>query len=157
MLTITGAIPSLAELQSQLWIIRFLQHMCPVQVPSRESGDAVYKNSLDTYDLDYKLHPACGYDFGSTKHGVDHESYAYQLALDTGGASTISHVYSLGWKVLFTWAMGSNFNPKFRLVGPWKRESDMVEVMEGELFPVVYDSAGWVCKWLRNLNPWGEN
>ncbi|KAK7229147.1 hypothetical protein V2G26_001317 [Clonostachys chloroleuca] len=41
-----------------------------------------------------------------------------------------------GLKVCFTWAMGSNFNTKFRLVGPWKWKG-AAEIMEGELFDVV--------------------
>lgn len=80
------------------------------------------------------------------KRGVDHESYAYQLALDMGAAPTITHVMSRGWKIFFTWAMGSNFNTKFRLVGPWKWEAGAEEIMRGELYNVVKRSGGFVCK-----------
>jgi dimethylaniline monooxygenase (N-oxide forming) len=61
-----------------------------------------------------------------------------------GSAPTISFVASKGWKVLYTWAMGSNFNPKFRLVGPWKWEDGAAEIMATELFDVVKRSGGYV-------------
>lgn len=103
-------------------------------------------NSLESYDMDYKLRCRAGFDLHATKRAVDHESYAYQLALDIGAAPTITYVMTKGWKVFFTWAMGSNFNPKFRMVGPWKRESEAVGVMENELFSVVKRSGGYLCK-----------
>ena len=61
-----------------------------------------------------------------------------------GSAPTISFVASKGCKVLYTWAMGSNFNPKFRLVGPWKWEDGAAEIMATELFDVVKCSGGYV-------------
>lgn len=60
-----------------------------------------------------------------------------------GSAPTISFVASKGWKVLYTWAMGSNFNPKFRLVGPWKWGDGAAEIMATELFDVVKRSGGY--------------
>ncbi|KJZ73125.1 hypothetical protein HIM_07509 [Hirsutella minnesotensis 3608] len=132
-----GAIPPLAELQAQFWVLRLLQHRFPNAVPQGTG-----RNALPSYELDYKLHPRCGYDFFASKRGVDHEAYAYQLALDMGSAPTISYVASKGWKVLFTWAMGSNFNTKFRLVGPWKWEAGAEEIMRGELYGVVRRTGG---------------
>ena len=134
-----GAIPPLAELQAQFWVLRLLQAQFPSHVP-RSPG----KNALESYEMDWKLHARVGYDLFAEKRGVDHESYAYQLALDMGSAPTISFVSSKGWKVLYTWAMGSNFNPKFRLVGPWQWEDGAAEIMATELFDVVKRSGGYV-------------
>lgn len=141
MLTIVGAIPPLAELQTQLWVHRLLQHHFPRAVPLTRDA-----NSLDSYEMDYKLRCRAGYDLHTTKRAVDHESYAYQLALDIGSAPKITYVMSKGWKVFFTWAMGSNFNPKFRMVGPWRRECAAVNVMQNELFNIVKQSGGYLCK-----------
>ncbi|KAL6357419.1 hypothetical protein LRP88_07584 [Fusarium phalaenopsidis] len=134
-----GAIPPLAELQAQFWVLRLLQDQFPKEVPRRISP-----NALPTYDLDYQIHPRGGYSFYETKRAVDHESYAYQLALDMGAAPTATHVFKKGWKIFFTWAMGSNFNTKFHLVGPWKWERGAEEIMRNELFNVVKRSGGYV-------------
>ncbi|KAL5594051.1 hypothetical protein BROUX41_001103 [Berkeleyomyces rouxiae] len=133
-----GAIPPLAELQAQLWVYRYLQHRYSSAVP------ATFPNAVTPYDLSYELHTRCGYDLAMAKGGVDHECYAYQLALDMGAAPTASHVWRLrrSWKLPYTWAMGANFNTKFRLVGPWKSERRAVEIMETELFGVVKRSGG---------------
>ena len=40
--------------------------------------------------------------------------------------------------------MGSNFNPKFRFVGPWKRREASVKIMAGELYDVVKRTGGVV-------------
>jgi dimethylaniline monooxygenase (N-oxide forming) len=61
-----------------------------------------------------------------------------------GSAPTITHVWSKGWKIFFTWAMGSNFNPKFRMIGPWKSPSYAEHIMSNELFNVVKRSGGTV-------------
>ncbi|PHH85251.1 hypothetical protein CDD83_702 [Cordyceps sp. RAO-2017] len=134
-----GAIPPLAEMQAQLWVLRLLQHQFPAQVP-RGPGP----NAVAPYELDFKLHPRCGYDFFLTKRGVDHEAYAYQLALDIGSAPTMSFVVTKGWKLFFTWAMGSNFNSKFRLVGPWKWEAGAEDIMRNELYGVVKRTGGFL-------------
>lgn len=136
-----GAIPPLAELQAQLWVFRLLQDHYPCQVPNRLDPKA-----LKSYELDYKIHPRGDYDFFNSKRAVDHESYAYQLALDMGAAPCITHIMAKGWKILFTWAMGSNFNTKFRLVGPWKWEKGAEGIMRNELFNVVKQSGGYVCE-----------
>ncbi|KAM0738273.1 hypothetical protein ACQRIT_007465 [Beauveria bassiana] len=55
------------------------------------------------------------------QYGVDHESYVYQLALDMGSAPGLTDVVRLGsLKLLLVWALGANFNTKFRLRGPWR-------------------------------------
>ena len=92
------------------------------------------------------MHPRAGYDIFATRRAVDHESYAYQLALDIGSAPTITYVMSKGWKLFFTWAFGSNFNTKFRLVGPWKWEEGAESIMRNELYNVVKQTGGFVCK-----------
>ncbi|RSL92931.1 hypothetical protein CDV31_014936 [Fusarium ambrosium] len=134
-----GAIPPLAELQAQFWVLRLLQDQFPKEVPRQISP-----NALTSYELDYQIHPRDGYSFYETKRAVDHESYAYQLALDMGSAPTATYVLKRGWKIFFTWAMGSNFNTKFRLVGPWKWEQGAEEIMRNELFNVVKRSGGYV-------------
>ncbi|KAI9170905.1 Monooxygenase ptmN [Paramyrothecium foliicola] len=134
-----GAIPPLAEMQAQLWVLRLLQQEFPEDVPS-----GPYRNSLKTYELDYKMHPRAGYDLFATRRAVDHESYTYQLALDIGSAPTITYVLGKGWKLFFTWAFGSNFNTKFRLVGPWKWEDGAETIMRNELYNVVKETGGLV-------------
>lgn len=81
---------------------------------------------------------------------VDHESYAYQLALDMNAAPSFTEVLKLGGKVAFTWAMGSNFNTKFRLVGPWKWNGAK-DVMEKELWDVVTESGIWICQFFSSV------
>lgn len=134
-----GAIPPLAELQAQLWVLRLLQDRFPTAVPSTRDSDA-----LDAYELDYQLHARGNYNFWDTKRAVDHESYAYQLALDMGSAPRAWTVMKKGFKVFYTWAMGSNFNTKFRMVGPWKWNEGAESIMRNELFNVVKRSGGFV-------------
>ncbi|KAI9902132.1 hypothetical protein N3K66_003949 [Trichothecium roseum] len=134
-----GAIPPLAELQTQLWVLRLLQHHFPRSVSTK-----ILPNAIEGYEMDYKLNPRAGYDLFTHKRGVDHEAYAYQLALDIGSAPTITYIMRKGWKIFFTWAMGSNFNPKFRLVGPWRWENRAEMIMSEELYNVVKRSGGGV-------------
>ncbi|KAJ4423378.1 hypothetical protein N0V82_001981 [Gnomoniopsis sp. IMI 355080] len=156
-----GAIPPLAELQAQHWIHGLI--CCPKYqaffdksfTPPRRSPAA-----LDPYELDYEMH--CrdpDHDFAKTKRAVDMESYAYQLALDMGAAPTWQHVWrEFGTEVLFTWAMGPNFTPKFRLIGPW---SDGVSAYEaaslmrkdGELGKVVRKTGGGVFFFVYTIVP----
>jgi hypothetical protein len=107
---------------------------------------------IATYELDYALHARGGYDFFATKRGVDHESYAYQLALDLGAAPTFWHmVTKTSWRCVFTWAMGPNFNTKFRLVGPWANPAVAMPIIEGELFGVVRRTGGGFCECFYQL------
>ncbi|CAG2005520.1 unnamed protein product [Fusarium graminearum] len=134
-----GAIPPLAELQAQLWVYRLLQDRYPKEVPSTRDPDA-----LEPYELDYQLHSRGNYSFWDTKRAVDHESYAYQLALDMGSAPRASTMMKKGFKIFYTWAMGSNFNTKFRFIGPWKWNEGAENIMGNELFNVVKHSGGFV-------------
>ncbi|RDA89766.1 hypothetical protein CP533_3571 [Ophiocordyceps camponoti-saundersi (nom. inval.)] len=155
-----GAIPPLAELQAQLWVLRLLQARFPTAMPRGPDRDA-----LPTYELDFGLHPRCGYDFFASKGGVDHEAYAYQLALDMGAAPTVTYIARKGLRLFFTWAMGSNFNPKFRLVGPWRWESGAEAIMRGELYAVVRRSGGLLCerrsigwrRWRQSADDWATD
>ncbi|KAK0705172.1 hypothetical protein B0H67DRAFT_604088 [Lasiosphaeris hirsuta] len=149
-----GAIPPLAELQAQLWISRYIEHHLATKQGAAASEKAGLlsspfprrsKNAVPHYELDYKMHPRGGYDLSGNRHGVDHESYAYQLAVDMGAAPTATHVLRRhGWKVFYTWAMGSNFNIKFRLVGPWAIPHQAGEIMRSELWNVVSRTGGVV-------------
>ncbi|OAA44006.1 dimethylaniline monooxygenase [Beauveria brongniartii RCEF 3172] len=140
-----GAIPPLAELQAQLWVLRLLQHRGLVLPPPPPHRSQDAKDALPGYEMDWQLHPRAGYDAWAEKRGVDHESYAYQLALDMGAAPTWRAVVRRGgWRCAYTWAMGSNFNTKFRLVGPWRDEVVAEDIMRGELYEVVRRSGGLV-------------
>ncbi|KAJ4417222.1 hypothetical protein N0V85_001928 [Neurospora sp. IMI 360204] len=83
-----GAIPPLAEMQAQLWI---LQLLAPHRIPRQ----------LDPKDEEhYRLrHPADS----RVKYGVDHESYVYQLGLDMDSAMGFTEIlkrglWERGWK-----------------------------------------------------------
>lgn len=97
------------------------------------------------------------HDFARTKRAVDMDSYAYQLALDMGAASTWLHVWCMfGREVLFTWAMGPNFATKFRLIGPWA-DSEVAEYAaslmrkDGELGKLVRRTGGGICEFTVGL------
>ncbi|PVH82727.1 FAD/NAD(P)-binding domain-containing protein [Cadophora sp. DSE1049] len=130
-----GAIPPLSELQAQLWILSILGRL-PKELPR---------------DIDYKLHFKAGRR-AYENFGVDHEAYAYQLALDMGSAPSFTEVIRHGYKTAFTWAFGSNFNTKFRLMGPWKWNGAR-EVMSTELYDVVNNSGGWFCITFYSIIP----
>lgn len=76
------------------------------------------------------------------QYGVDHESYAYQLALDTGSAPSFSEVAAMGWKMSLVWALSANVNTKFRLVGPWKW-AGAEQVMKTEIWETVTRRRGF--------------
>jgi len=155
-----GAIPPLAELQAQLWVYRFLKHhhggnlirRNPSNRTSEEDGEPPLdqhpdESVIEPYELDYALHARGTYNLFQTKHGVDHESYAYQLALDMGATPTFMHmVRKTNFRCLYTWAMGPNFNTKFRLVGPWAQPDVAIPIMQEELFGVVKRTGGLFCK-----------
>jgi dimethylaniline monooxygenase (N-oxide forming) len=141
-------------------VYRFLQHhhgnklVCrnpsaggPVDADTPLLDPAPDESVIAPYELDYALHARGGYDLFNTKRGVDHESYAFQLALDMGAAPTFTHMLrKTNWRCLYTWAMGPNFNTKFRLVGPWARPGIAVHIMQGELFGVVKRTGGLFCE-----------
>ncbi|KKY22981.1 putative dimethylaniline monooxygenase [Phaeomoniella chlamydospora] len=112
-----GAIPPIAELQAQLWVLQILNQLPkPLQ-------------QLDYYRL--PLTPE-----RRLKYAVDHDTFAYQLALDMNSAPSFLQVLRFGPTVFATWALAPNFNPKFRLVGPWKSPQEAAEVMRTELWRV---------------------
>ncbi|KAJ4261635.1 hypothetical protein NW762_007070 [Fusarium torreyae] len=49
--------------------------------------------------------------------------------------------------------MGSNFNTKFRMVGPWKWEQGAENIMRNELYNVVKRSGGLVYLFTYTLVP----
>lgn len=107
-----GAIPPLSEMQTQLWIANLLS---PSSIP---------RPLLPEDEYHYKLRPLPG---ARINYGVDHETYAYQLALDLDSAPGLWDILSLvslkravvSWKLLILWIFGANVNAKFRLKGPW--------------------------------------
>jgi dimethylaniline monooxygenase (N-oxide forming) len=92
----------------------------------------------------YKLHPSPS---SRIQYGVDHESYAYQLALDMGSAPSFTDVASKGWKLALCLALSANVNTKFRLVGPWKW-SGAQQVMETEIWATVTRRRGFFGEFL---------
>jgi dimethylaniline monooxygenase (N-oxide forming) len=146
--------PPLAELQAGLWVAKFIAHKYPALAAASIAAKTPAGSSIRAYELDYGLSPRNGYDLFHRKHGVDQESYAFQLALDNGAAPTAWHVLRAhGWRVFFTWAMGPNFVPKFRLVGPWAQPGTMGNIVGGELYSVVKRSGGGVCKFFLFFVP----
>jgi dimethylaniline monooxygenase (N-oxide forming) len=118
-----GAIPPLAELQAQLWTLSLLSRLPATLTPQDH----------------YKLHHSPG---SRINYGVDHESYAYQLACDMGSAPSLTEVIRMGWKVAVTWALSAQVNTKFRLVGPYKWEGAR-KVMETEIWDTIARRRGF--------------
>src|SRR4051794_17111191 len=95
-----GAIPPLAELQAQAWVERFLREYTKRKLfyhttPPKTFNPAGFRLDVPAgsesaaiawYELDFALHARGSRDPFRTKGGVDHESYAFQLALDMGAA-----------------------------------------------------------------------
>ena len=118
-----GAIPPLAEFQAQLWILA-IQGLLPHSLIPNEH---------------YKLHVSDG---ERIQYGVDHENYAYQLALDMESAPSFSHMLTRGPRLFLTWALGANFNTKFRLIGPWAFDGAQ-EIMRTELWGTITKRGGF--------------
>ncbi|KAK3364607.1 hypothetical protein B0T25DRAFT_620524 [Lasiosphaeria hispida] len=129
-----GAIPPLAELQAQLWVLHLVS---PSSVGLLDPAD----------EPQYRLKPA---ETARIQYGVDHESYAYQLAVDMDAAMGVGEVLREGWgygtdgwyKLPLVWALGANFNAKFRVRGPWRWEGAR-EVLVGELWETVARRGGF--------------
>lgn len=175
-----GAIPPLAELQAMLWVSRLLISSSASSSSSSSSSSLPLKKLHPSDEPHYRLTSRKG---ARIRYGVDHESYAYQLALDMGAAPGLGDVLriaaggiggggggsasngggelgdpdsdykggklqqrywrrlcrvmrELEWRLPLTWALGANFNTKFRLCGPWKWDGAR-EVMVGELWETV--------------------
>jgi dimethylaniline monooxygenase (N-oxide forming) len=88
-------------MQAQLWVLSLLK-----KIP----------NPLRPVDS-YRLHHN---RTSRIQYGVDHDAYAYQLALDMGSAPSFLQALARGWSVWVVWAFGGCLNTKFRLVGPWQ-------------------------------------
>lgn len=110
-------------MQAQLWVLNLLH-----RVPKPIAEDDTYKLRMVSER--------------GIRHGVDHETYAYQLALDIGSAPSVAQVINFGPTVFGTWALGVNFNTKFRLVGPW-RDAAAAEIMQTELWNVIKRRQNW--------------
>lgn len=133
-----GAIPPLSELQAQLWVTKLLApHKIPRPLSPKDEPQ-------------YRLKAS---EQARIQYGVDHESYAYQLALDIGSAPSLTDILKKAWgysgqekggwyKLPLVWALGANFNAKFRLVGPWAWEG-AEEVLVGELWDTVERRGGF--------------
>ncbi|KAL6804241.1 hypothetical protein J3E68DRAFT_392882 [Trichoderma sp. SZMC 28012] len=120
-----GAIPPLAEMQAMLFTMNLIN-----RIP----------RPLDPEDeWHYRIIHAPD---ARVSYGVEHDSYAYQLAKDIDGAPTFSEVLKMafrtknGWRLPYIWAAGASFNTKFRMRGPWKWEG-ACEVMTGELWETI--------------------
>lgn len=144
-----GAIPPLAEMQAQLWIF---QLAAPTGIPRALRPED---------EPHYRLQPPSG---SRITYGVDHESYAYQLALDMNSAPGLVDVGRivlfekrdrLLWRLPIIWAFGANFNTKYRLQGPWK-DPDAAALLSSDEFwetitrrPILFGT----CFALENLHP----
>uniref|UniRef100_A0A4E9EJC4 FAD/NAD(P)-binding domain-containing protein n=1 Tax=Gibberella zeae TaxID=5518 RepID=A0A4E9EJC4_GIBZA len=125
-----GAIPPLAEMQAQLWVLNLL---APGKLshPLRPIDEEHYRLKLPS---DSRI-----------TYGVDHESYTYQLALDMNSAIGLCDVLAFArkrdvrdaWRLLVVWAFGAHFNTKFRLIGPWKWNGASDILVSEELWQTI--------------------
>lgn len=124
-----GAIPPLAELQAQLWLMTLIKPEVAKSLSSRE-------------EYHFKLHGHKRIDYG-----VHHESYAYQLALDMDAVPSFWDGVRVGWnagakhpglwwRLPVLWLTGAQFNTKFRVVGPYQWDG-AVDVLGGELWETI--------------------
>jgi dimethylaniline monooxygenase (N-oxide forming) len=140
-----GAIPPLTEMQAQLWILNLI-------TPGR-----IMHALLPKDEHHYRLLSPPN---SRIKYGVEHESYTYQLAVDIGSAAGFWEVLGLGWKgslpgswykIPLVWALGSNYNAKFRLRGPWQSD-DAEKVLVVELWKTIERRGGLVGKSFLTLS-----
>ncbi|KAK3313365.1 hypothetical protein B0H66DRAFT_350202 [Apodospora peruviana] len=130
-----GAIPPLSEMQAQLWIMNLA---APDYLPAALKPVAMAWRDDESH---YRLVQPPG---SRIRYGIDHESYVYQLALDMGSAPGAIEIIwkglverrGKGWRLPIVWALGANYNAKFRLRGPWKWEG-ATEVLETEMWTVI--------------------
>jgi dimethylaniline monooxygenase (N-oxide forming) len=125
-----GAIPPLAEMQAQLWVLNLL---APQEMPHplRAIDEEHYRLKLPSNSR--------------IAYGVDHESYTYQLALDMDSAIGLWDLLAFarkrsvrdGWRLLIVWAFGAHFNTKFRLLGPWKWSGAADILVSEELWQTI--------------------
>jgi dimethylaniline monooxygenase (N-oxide forming) len=124
-----GAIPPLSEMQAQLWVLNLV---APTRLSDLKAEDETH----------YRLHS--GPD-DRVQYGVDHESYAYQLALDMRSAPGLIDIWrivrqaqiSFSCRLLIIWAFGAHFNTKFRLIGPWAWKEAKDVLVTDELWHTI--------------------
>ncbi|KAM0301579.1 hypothetical protein HYE67_006597 [Fusarium culmorum] len=120
-----GAIPPLAEMQSMLFATHLLN-----RVP---------RPLLKDDEWHYRVIHAPS---ARVTYGVEHDSYAYQLAKDMDMAPSFTDILRIalytphGWRLPYVWAGGASFTAKFRLVGPWKCDR-AAEILTGELWETI--------------------
>lgn len=126
-----GAIPPLAELQAQLWVLNLL---APERLqPLLPQDEPHYRLGMPS---DARI-----------KYGVSHDDYANQLAVDMNASPSFMDAVRIGssrkewWRLPLVWLLAAEFNTKFRLCGPWKWDG-AVDVMSGELWDVVKRRGG---------------
>ncbi|KAG5974939.1 hypothetical protein E4U55_007969 [Claviceps digitariae] len=125
-----GAIPPLSELQAQLWTTHLL---APHQIP---------RPLLPHDQTHYMLRPMPG---ARITYGVDHESYAYQLALDMDSAPGLCDILRLcsraqlrrSCKLFLIWVFGAHVNIKFRLRGPWQWDGAAALLTSDEIWETI--------------------
>ncbi|PCD36263.1 hypothetical protein FGRA07_08147 [Fusarium graminearum] len=132
-----GAISPLAEMQAQLWVLNLVS---PHKVANLKAEDEHH----------YRLHTK---STDRVTYGVDHESYAYQLALDMNSAPDFTDILSRAsltkipptFRLSIIWAFGAHFNTKFRLIGPWAWEGAEELLVSNEFWetitrrPILFD------------------
>ncbi|KAI0377379.1 FAD/NAD(P)-binding domain-containing protein [Hypomontagnella monticulosa] len=142
-----GAIPPLAELQAQLWLLNLM-------APERTEG------LKDEDDHHFRLRAAPS---ARINYGVDHETYAYQLALDMGAAPGFWDAVRAGWaastncralfyRIPIMFAAGAQLNAKFRLKGPYSWDG-AVHVLGGELWQTISRRHGMFGNFLLAVVP----
>lgn len=125
-----GAIPPLAEMQSMLFAMNLVNRIPKPLNPEDEWH----------YRIIHKPD-------ARVQYGVEHDTYAYQLAKDIGAAPSFTEVLGIslrtrkGWRLPYIWAAGACFNTKFRMTGPWKWDG-AAEVMTGELWETIQRREG---------------
>ena len=152
-----GAIPPLAEMQAMLWVSNMVQRLEPsARIPGL-LGKALPKlrtseqwHYMLTRDSDNRIN-----------YGVDHDSYAYQLAVDMDCAPSFTELLAIswcrgwvrGWNIIPTWAFVSQVNTKFRLRGPWKWDG-AADVLHGEMWTLVERNGGFIGTSLKPVFPY---
>ncbi|KAI1654984.1 FAD/NAD(P)-binding domain-containing protein [Daldinia decipiens] len=142
-----GAIPPLAELQAQLWLLNLME-------PERTA------NLRDDDDHHFRLRSNQN---SRINYGVDHETYAYQLALDIGSAPAFWDAVRAGWsasryqsnlwyRIPIIWAAGAQLNPKFRLKGPYSWDG-ATHVLGNELWETISRRHGMFGNFLLAVVP----
>lgn len=139
-----GAIPTLSEMQVQLWLMNLVaSNRLPYPLEPKDEGH-------------YRLRPPPG---ARITYGVDHETYAYQLAKDIGSAPGFWEIVAAGWratrdrngmwwKLPVIWAAGAQFNVKFRIRGPYRWDG-AVSVLGGELWETISRRGGFLGEYLH--------